>query len=180
MQVPALLEALAPALRTASDLRGGVAQDLIDHWWVQHKGGKGWIDLELSTPDGAALKAPEVTFAPEAVPEELQHKATVRVTAEFWEAGALRSEVVLEGKLHPADLPTTQVVLKQVPTTTPPHRGIDPELEPNVLVKELARETTWLPVLTTVDGYFAQRTFSVSGNTAEANESLFVGTRKIA
>jgi hypothetical protein len=169
-QVPMLLEALVPVVETARNAHSSAVAALADHWWVQRKEGVHWIDLELSTPDGAALKPAEATFAPDAIPEEFHHKATVRLTVEYWQAGALRQEVVLDGKLRPADLPGTVVTLTHTSTTVGAPSSIDPAMDPEALFQESTRETTWLPMLKTIDGYFFNRTFSVSGETAEADD----------
>jgi hypothetical protein len=170
-QMPTLLDLLAPVGRTAYDERKRAIAAVTDHWWVQRKDGERWVDLELSTTDGAALQTAEATFAPDAIPEELQHKATIRVTVESWDAGALRQAVVLDGTLRPADLPSVPVTLNHLPTNVIPPGTVDPDLDSKVLLGELTRETTWLPVLTTTDGNFVERTFNVSGETAPADAS---------
>jgi hypothetical protein len=170
-QVPALSEAMSALKAANDDLHKRSAARLADHWWVQRKDGANWVDLELSTPNGAALVPAATTFAPNRVPDELQCKATIRLTVEFWEPSGLRQQVVLNGTLRPADLAGVPITLTHRPAHVAPLKVIRQDTNPEQYVEKLVADTNWYPYLKTADRLFIDRSFSTSGEIAKPTAS---------
>jgi hypothetical protein len=104
---------------------------LRDHWWVQHRDGDAWIDLDLLGPavdslDGPLVPAAE-TMAPGDIPDTLRHELDVRVLTEQWTNGALSEQRVLQHLLRPVDIYGQPIVLSIWPGNWPAQVHSDPE-----------------------------------------------------
>jgi len=68
-----------------------------DHWWVQASVDGSWVDLDPQLVSmGVGLPAPERTFTPDELPDDLRHTATIRVVIER----AVDDELVEEAPLQ--------------------------------------------------------------------------------
>lgn len=104
---------LAPA---TSPSRDDVLAELEQHVWVQAKVDGRWVDLDTAFPDAKPGKAyTSADETPDALPEEMYQKVTLRVIAERLADETLSEETALEVSFNTVDLLDSQVVLAHAP-----------------------------------------------------------------
>lgn len=97
--------------------------EVTDHFWLQAKDGKQWVDLDSAFPGakvGEAFAKPEQTFTE--VPDELHQHVTFRIVTENVVNRALVEKVVLEVKTTSEKVVDAQVLLAHAPDSA--QRGI--------------------------------------------------------
>jgi hypothetical protein len=127
---------------------------LADHWWVQVERDGAFVDLDLMAQDGsgAALAPAADTFAPDALPADLEQRVVIRVVAEQLKDGALSEHVTVEQSLRPRDLYGATIGFRHFPMAWPQDW---PQVTPDdIQIKlraALLTQTEWMPVLVAGD-----------------------------
>ena len=168
-QTPALLESAGagagPGNRAAADL----ADVLVDHWWVQHKDGAAWVDLDPLTTDaapGTAAATPSATFPKGetgfAVPDDQRHAVSVRLVIETTKGGKLAETTVFDQTILPPDVFGQRVVLTHWPLNWPAENKEFADLG-----ERLRAVTTdqheWMPVMRIGSRQIIQSSFGDTG-----------------
>ncbi len=151
-QTEFLMEALgSPTGDIAAEKAQNVAA-LQDHWWVQYKKDKEWIDLDPTFPNAEVsqkiVAANEVLFTNSLsdLPQDLVHRLQIRIVLECITPKGLQETILLESpSLIPADLLGQYIALQHVPVNIP--QVLD--ISNTVAAKELILDQdNWFPVLT--------------------------------
>lgn len=145
------LAGLIGAVDDAAIARTAVADAaaaLADHWWVQSSLGDGWTDHDPAAAPGGTLAPAAETYAPDALPADMEQTVTIRVVTEQFSDGALSEQVILEQPVRPRDVVGTTIGFRHFPMAWP---GDWPQVTPDdVQIKlrsALYAQTEWLPVL---------------------------------
>ncbi len=154
----------------ASPAEGLVA--IADHWWVQYRDGKGWIDVDPLAAEpgvGAALAPASANYEVEAIPADLEHRVTLRMVTEQTKDGALEEGAPVEQQLRTRDLIGKRIVLSHFPMAWPKDW---PQVTPDdVQIKLRAAflsQDQWLPMLRIGDATISR---AAVRDTGEVNEN---------
>lgn len=147
------------------DRRAAALAALADHWWVQARSDGEWQDLDPSRDQlGPAALVPAAIDTE--LDEALYHKVGIRLLVEFWDAGKLRTETVLDRTLRTAELGDERISLTHRPLTASPASN-----EVKAVIESLAGEWAWLPVLTIGSEEQKGRIFTFGGETLDADDA---------
>jgi hypothetical protein len=134
---------------------------LRDHWWVQHRSGEQWIDLDLL---GASVPATE-TLAPGKLDSKFCHEVELRIVIERCSKGSAPAEqVVLRHTLKASEAFGQHLTVRHYPFDWP--RQVDAKLPPklNEAIKQLTlKQREWLPVISIGQTTVAQTSFNEAG-----------------
>lgn len=152
-------------------------KSLQDHWWVQHKVGDAWVDLDLLAPDsanGKAMAHPTETIGPDPktgripIDGKHYHEVTVRVFIEQWtKQDGLKEKRVLEHALRPFELFGQRVAMAHIPMDWP--RDLKLFGQKDVLEKLKATalaEYQWTPTLYVGNSVISEMSFTDTGETS--------------
>lgn len=167
VQSSALVQALGSRLKHSgtTTLETQVA-DIRDHWWVQQRTDKGWVDFDLAgtgvRSEDPLVNATSVT-TPAQIGDDLRHRVRIRVMIERAVGGRLEENVVLDHVLRVTDVGGMRVVLGHSPGAVPSDATLE-EQDPLVqLNRYVYDQEAWTPFLVVGTSQVVQSSFTLSG-----------------
>ena len=151
---------------------------LQDHWWVQWRDGREWIDLDPLLPDsevGNAHADPRTVQYRKregklVLPRRQFHEVEIRVIVEQWARGRLREHVVLEHTIRPLDLEGSAITFQNYPMDWPSAEDLFNTQDFAQRLKEAAQmQTEWVPILSIGSEMIYEKAFTSDGSTHRAS-----------
>ena len=120
IQTDRLMKAIGPPVSSGGDGAAADVEALRDHWWVQVQDGGAWKDVDPSSPDTAKpIVVAQQTFAPDAIPPDLQATVQVRLIVEKTEGTKVEEHRAVALDVRPADVLGQTIRLQHVPLQWP-------------------------------------------------------------
>ncbi|MDP6605364.1 MAG: hypothetical protein QF664_03775 [Dehalococcoidia bacterium] len=184
----AILNAAIASIRSVADETEATTAAARDHWWVQTRIDRNWIDLDPMLPDAAVgdvhSDSPEtVTFRKRngalVLPRDTAHEVTFRVIVEQSRNGRLREREALEHVFRPIDLAGDPVSFTAYAIHAPADFNTEPTAD---LMAELrrraARPGEWLPILRIGSELVYTNAFTADGGVKRPDLSLLGGSQR--
>ena len=147
-----------------------------DYWWVQVHDGPVWRDLD---PAGPSARTPDAIFNQDAIPSDLFHTVTFRISIEKMTPGGLAETVVQQRSMRVADLAGLPVKLSFRPgsidiSVTAGGSASSGESLPG----RLAQEQVWVPGLVVGSEIVVDNVLTVWGEVIPYSEATLAGLAK--
>jgi len=144
---------------------------LQDHWWVQLDSEEGWLDLDVSSPDGkggSVITKADETYSLDEINEDFTHIVKIKIIAEQWTEKGIEEHTVLEHLLNPSELFGIPIVLHHHPMNWPEDidfsGGTDSLQNFKTTVLE---QREWMPILSIGNEQISEFCFNEKGDIIE-------------